>query len=218
MIRRFNSYFAATSVVWLTLAISSYGQTYMIDINDADDPITETGWTGLDAVHSGSGSSVLIDGISFEIFSADGARVRGGSASPTPNALTGDFVFDDGSNQAVGMFFGGAGDLPRGVWQVDVYIFDDGSTIENQIVGWRKDGAETIIGTDFLPDATNPAATFEFLSNGAAAYDVFVRENNDANRSRLNAVALTYVRIPEPSSVVLLGALAALGAMAFRHR
>lgn len=217
VIRRFRSFVLAAPVLFWMLASASFGQSYLIDINDADDSVTEAGWTALDALHTGSGSAVTIDGISFEIFSADGARVRGGSATPTPNALTGDFVFDDGAGQAVGLYFGQAGDLPKGVWQVDVYVYDSGAVIEDQIVGWREDGVEHVVGENFLPDEISPSASFEFYSNGVARYDVFVRENNDGNRARLNAVALTYVDVPEPSTVLILGLMIG-GAVALRKR
>jgi hypothetical protein len=217
MIRRLSVLFVMMLLGLSVLINPSNAQTYKIDINDADASVTEAGWTALNALHTGSGSIVTIDGIPFEIFSADGARVRGGVATPNPNALTGDFVFDDGAGQAVGMYFGGAGDLPLGFYQVDVYIYDAGAVILDQIVGWRRDGVENVVGSNFLPDATNPSATFEFYCDGIGRYDLFVRENNTGDRTRLNAVALTYLRVPEPGSAALLLGVAAVGAFALRR-
>ncbi|MBN1851182.1 MAG: PEP-CTERM sorting domain-containing protein [Pirellulales bacterium] len=82
-------------------------------------------------------------------------------------------------------------------------IYDASSIIGTQIVGYRANETETIVGTDVEQNATDPAITFQFTSDGVSAYDVFVRENNDGNRSRLNAVTLSL--IPEPTSLGLLG-------------
>ncbi|BDS06808.1 hypothetical protein NT6N_18480 [Oceaniferula spumae] len=215
-----------TLIPFLILTASAHAATiYSIDINDADDPITEAGWTGLNANHSTNGGTVNIGGVDFSIDSSDGSRVRGTSASPNPNALTGDFAFDDGAGQAVILLFGAAGDLPAGIWQVEVWAFDSSGGVGDQILGLRTNGGEnnaaTINGslqangrvTDNMGSSpTDPAATFTFLSDGVSRYDVFVRENNGNNRSRLNAVRLT--SIPEPSSAALAG----LGGLAFLLR
>jgi len=165
---------------------------YSIDINDADSPVTAPGFVGLSATHTGNGGSVSIDGVAFAPFSADGSRLRGSVGSPNPDALTGDFVFDDGAGQAVGLAFGGAGHLAAGTWQVELWIYDPPpNTFGPVIVGWRRNGAETIISESVVATTGSPAVTFNFDSDGGSAYDVFVRENNDRNRSRLNAVRLT---------------------------
>ncbi|RIK80474.1 MAG: hypothetical protein DCC68_10970 [Planctomycetota bacterium] len=164
---------------------------------------TEPGWTSLDAT-AGNGSGVTIDGITFSVGSVDGSRIRVASGLPNPNALTGDFIFDDGANQAVILFFGAAGSLQAGMWQVDLWTYDSlvPTGLDPQIVGYRTNGAETIVSTSVLNDPVNPAISFMFASDGASAYDVFVRDGSTFDRSRLNAVRLTY--IPEPSTVVLL--------------
>jgi hypothetical protein len=128
----------------------------------------------------------------------------------------GDFVFDDGAGQAVGLTFGAAGSLPAGVWQVEMWVWDQGlvDATTPMIIGYRSNAAETIVTTNAIPDSTLPAQTFQFTSDGLAAYDVFVRENNTVDRSRLNAVRLTL--IPEPSSVVLM--VAALAGFVRRRR
>lgn len=192
---------------------------YLIDIDStlpAGPIATEAGWTSLDAT-AGNGSGVTIDGITFSVGSVDGSRLRLASGSPNPNALTGDFIFDDGAGQAVILFFGGAGSLPAGLWQVDLYTYDgsfpDG--LGTQIVGYRTNGAETIVSNAVLGDPVNPAISFSFTSDGVSAYDVFVRENSDFDRSRLNAVRLSYV--PEPSTAVL-AVLAAGGLAIFARR
>ena len=183
----------------LCLGFSSVGSqaqtTYAIDINDADFPAeTEPGWVGLPATHTGDGGTVNDGGLDFTIGSSDGARLRGGAGTPTPNALTADFAFDDGAGQAIILFFGGAGDLAAGDWQVELWTHDETSPPGDfQIVGYRTNNTETIISNSVSTSGDNstPAITFNFNSDGASAYDVFIRENNDSDRSRLNAVRLT---------------------------
>jgi hypothetical protein len=183
---------------------------YKIDIDSTTQggglPLqTQPGWTSLDATQPSEGDSVIVKGVEFKVASTDGSRLRVSGGSPNPNALTGDFVFDDGAGQAVILLFGGAGDLQAGIWEVDVYTNDSGAQPGAQIVGWRKNNAETIVSTSVSPSAIDPAITFRFQSDGVSAYDVFVRENSGNNRSRLNAVQLTY--IPEPATVAVWGLL-----------
>jgi len=184
-------------ILMLALAVGARAQTYKIDINDTDNSVTMPGWTGLDATHTGDGGSVTVGGVNFWISSSDGSRLRGSVGSPNPDALFGDFAFDDGANQAVILNFGGAGALPAGRWQVKMYIWDQSfpGTLGNQITAYRVNTAATIVDSAVVPSASGPASTFYFISDGTSAYDVFVRENNGNNRSRLNAVELT--RLPE---------------------
>lgn len=166
---------------------------YKIDINDADASVTEPGWSGLDAAHTGHGGSFTTNDVAFELFTEDGAALRGSVGSPDPDALLGDFGYDDGAgNVAVGLVFGGAGDIQPGRWLVDVYMYDanyDTNDITANI-GLRRNSNETIVGQDIPGSATGAAHRFSFVSDGASAYDVFARERNAGNLSRLNAVWL----------------------------
>lgn len=191
----------------LPAATTQAATIYKIDINDASNSVTESGWTGLDATYSTNGGSVTVDGVTFAPASADGARLRGSVASPSPDALMGDFVYDDGNGQAVILLFGGPGDLQAGTWEVGVYFYDADHNIGSQKVGYRTNSTETMVDTAVAPNASGPAITFTFESNGSAAYDVFVRENTD--RTRLNAVTLTLIPEPGTLAVLALGALAA---------
>jgi len=213
-----NTVLDATSIYQLSQGVAPTaitgpgpGESFLIDIDsqwigggDSSGPIsTEPGWTSLDATTpaNANGASVTVDGIAFSIGSADGSRIRLSGGNPNPNPLTGDFVYDDGPGEALILFFGGAGSLKEGPWQVDVYIHDETSGPGQQIVGYRDDGAETIVSSTVMPHADGPAIRFQFESDGVSAYDVFVRENSTLNRTRLNAVRLTYV--PEPSALLL---------------
>ncbi len=201
-----------------TLAPLNAATLYLIDIDSTrtgtttttGDPVsTESGWTSLNATEpaTANGASVTVDGVIFSIASADSSRYRGTTGAPNPNALTGDFVFDDGDNQAVLVFFGGAGSLQAGTWQVDAWNWDSGVAdfqTNIQIAGYRTNTVETIVSTNVVPDPVNAAISFTFVSDGVSAYDFFFRDNSAGNRTRLNAVRLEL--IPEPAMPLLLGA------------
>jgi hypothetical protein len=154
-----------------------------------------------------------VDGINFELFttSANASRIRTG-----PNALTRDFIFEEGTaGNAVGILIGGAGDLAAGTWQVEVEVWAWDSSVsadlDSMIIGSRRNNSETIQTETFAGSATDPF-TFNLVSDGIGAYDVFVRENNATNRTRMNAIRLTLV--PEPSSLALF----ALGGLCLARR
>ncbi|NWK55763.1 PEP-CTERM sorting domain-containing protein [Verrucomicrobiaceae bacterium N1E253] len=194
-----------------------YGATvYSIDINDADAPLTTSGWTGLNSPHSADGGAVTVDGVEFRISSSDGSRLRGSPSNPAPDSLVGDFAFDEGAaNSAIILHFGQAGSLVAGDWLVEVWSYDSGSSVGTQMVGYRRNGTETIVHTDVEVSASGPAASFTFSSDGVGAYDVFLRENSSGNKTRLNAVRLTL--IPEPSTASLFG-LAGVALLLRRQR
>ncbi len=203
-------------------APSGAATLYMIDIDSTrtggttttGGPVfTEAGWSSLDATlpDTSNGAAVVLDGVSFSIGSADSSRLRLVTGSPAPTALTGDFAFDDGDGQAIILFFGGAGSLQAGLWQVEAWNWDSGVAgfeTNIQIAGYRTNTVETIVSSNVVPHPTDPAVTFTFTSDGVSAYDFFFRDNSTANRTRLNALRLQY--IPEPSMTALL-ALAAAG-------
>jgi hypothetical protein len=217
------SFVLSCAALIATARIGTAAPIYSIDIDstaisgtDTSGPLsTEPGWTSLNAT-GGNGSGVTIDGITFSVGSVDGSRIRLASGSPNPNALTGDFIFDDGANQAVILFFGGAGSLQAGLWQVDLWTYDSlvPTGLDPQIVGYRTNAVETIVSNAVLGDPVNPAISFMFTSDGVSAYDVFVRDGSTFDRSRLNAVRLTY--IPEPSTVALTAI--GVGCLAWRRR
>lgn len=211
---------SALTIASLAVAASSqaapFGTTYAIDFDSTrggSGPVnTAPGFTSLN-VDGGGGSSVVVDGINFEIFStpANASRRRGNA-----NPITRDFVFEEGpNNAAVGILIGGAGDLDAGLWRVEVWAWDNDvqNALPDFIIGSRRNGSETIYTTTFPGDANDPF-TFIMESDGIGAYDVFVRENNAGNRARMNGIRLTAV--PEPTSLII-GA-AGLGLCALRRR
>lgn len=211
-----NYTFLKSIVAISTAGFASAATVYQIDIdstNPAGPIATAAGWTSFDGTLGNSSPAVSLDGIDFTVGSADGSRLRGGTV-PAPNDLTADFIFDDGAGQAVIFFFGTAGQLPAGTWKVEAWIHESSGGLGPSIVGYRTDGVETQMTDNALEDPVNPAASFTFESDGVARYDLYVRENNTENRSRLNAVRLTLV--PEPSSSLL--ALSSMGFLFLRRR
>jgi hypothetical protein len=194
-------------IVTVTLTVTSTtlaATNYKIDIDSTTSggglPIqTEPGWTSLDATQPSENDSVTVDGVTFRVTSTDGSRLRTSAGSPNPNALTADFVFDDGNNQAVILNFGSAGDLQPGIWNVDLYSNDSGSQPGAQYAAYRVNGSQTIISNAVLPNTTDPAVTFQFESDGTSAYGVFTRERGN-DRSRLNAVELTLLSSLSPAT------------------
>jgi hypothetical protein len=176
---------------------------YAIDIGTSESA-TEPGFTALNAELG----EVSVGQTSFAVFSADGARNRAGA-----NALTTDFVFDDGDGGAVGVQ---VFDLPDGVWQAEVWAWDDSVAMGDMIVGITQfqHAPEMIFTDSFTPDPNQPF-TFTFDSRDLIdGFGIFTRENNDPLfRSRFNALRLTQI-IPEPATASLL----ALGAVVLLRR
>jgi len=191
-------------------------QQFRIDIdsrltfsgNPSGSIVTEQGWNSLDATN-GSGSSVTIDGIVFQVEGAatDGSRVRSGGT-----ALNRDFVFDRGQDDDVRLRCGqdGAG-FPEGRWRARIWMWDNsGTNFEANIMsaGWKElDTIEFVFfgggwipvvvpGTEYLqndavvPQESTHAIEFTFYSDGDP-FELFVRENSSLDRSRINAVELT---------------------------
>lgn len=160
---------------------------------------TEPGWTSLPVGNSSPNTaSIVVDGVTFSVFSADGSRDRAAASSD----LTGDFVFDDGPGEAVGLTISG---LPGGRWDASVYSFDAQFPAGNQIIGITQFGSapEDIYTTSFASNEFTPF-TFRFNSSDLVdGFGVFARENNEVNRSRFNALELR--QVPTPASILLLG-------------
>jgi len=153
---------------------------FKIDI-DVDSAVTEPGWTSL-RVTSNRGSAA-VDGTTFQVFSADGSRNRSG-----PNALTRDFVYDNGSGQATGLQVFG---LPAGRWQAEVWAYDSAVPPGDQFVGITRFPGETIFTDSFTMDPTAPY-TFVFGTSALPnSFGIFTRENNSRNESRFNALRLS---------------------------
>jgi len=185
---------------------------------------TEAGFTSLDATTHTNGTSpanVTIDGVNFEVWSTDVNESRIRTQGTASNSLTRDFIFEEGTaNDAVGIYFGDAGDLQAGTWKVEVWAFDYNVVIGDLEIGLRTKTSKAaapsstnILTSSFTPNENDPY-TFEFESDGIAAYDFFVREANVANQTRMNAFRLTY--IPEPGVPALLSVF--LGACLMKRR
>ncbi len=173
---------------FLTAAPTAVAQVFQIDIDSTTGgPIdTAPGWISLDASEPSNDNSVTVNGVTFTVFSADGSRVRGG-----PNPLTRDFIFDDGENAAVGLR---VFDLPDGVWDAQVWSWDNDFDAGTQIVGIANFPGPRIFTESFTPSPTDP---FNFRFNSpdyVEGFGIFTRENNEpSDRARFNALRLTRV-------------------------
>ncbi len=190
------------------LQLTPSSTQFNIDSTEGGQPLrTESGFTSLDGT-GGNGSSVVVDGVTFEVFSAGGSRNR----SSEPSDLTADFVFDDGVGQAVGLTVSG---LPDGIWEAQVYSFDSDFAAGDQIVGITQfaAGPELIFTDSFASNANDPF-TFVFDSSSLPdGFGIFTRESNDVDRSRLNGLQLTMLQpVPEPASLAAWFALGLVGA------
>lgn len=170
-------------------------ETYRIDVDTTVGAAIATadGFTSLDAT-GGNGSSVVADGVTFTVFSADGGRNRAEGGITAPNNVTGDFIFDDGANGASGLT---VNSLPAGIYRAKVYSHDDSFVVGNQIVGITRFGAlpELIYTDSFAANSSEPFAfvfSTDYVPDGAG---FFTRENNDTNRSRFNALELERLHI-----------------------
>jgi hypothetical protein len=127
--------------------------------------------------------SVVVSGITFELFTVGGNASR---RRIDPNSLTRDFVFEEGTaGNAFGILFSGAGDLAAGTWQVEVWSYDaNTSPFGDQILGLRANANENkavtingvlqgngIVTTTMGSSASDPAATFTFVSDGVESYN-----------------------------------------------
>ena len=158
---------------------------------------------------AGNGANVTADGVTFEVISADGSRNRA-----TGNALTRDFIFDNGGGVASGLT---VTNLPDGVWQASVWSWDEDAIFGDQIVlmNGLSGGGEFIATTDFAADPNTP---FRFLFDTEDfnnTFGIFTRENNSQNASRFNALQL--VLVPEPTTVAIWSLLGVAG-LAFGWR
>lgn len=203
---------AAFAVSFVLAGQSARAVMFAIDVDSTNGGTaidTAPDFNSLDGT-GGNGSSLLLDGVTFAVFSADDDRNRAGG-----NDLTKDFIFDDGVGQAVGLT---VTDLPAGLWRAEVWSWDNSfpTTVGDQIVGITQFGPPEIIFTNsFTPDPDDPFV-FTFDSTGLAnGFGIFTRENNSANRARFNALRLTAV--PEPATATL-GLLGMCGLMARRRK
>ena len=196
-----RAWLAAATVAALTAGTASTASAatiFKIDINQ-NNTNTASGWDGVVP-----GTSVSIDGVTFDAVGSAITRTDSNN-DPDPDALLADFVF---AGSVVGVDPGlEITDLPEGVWDVELWSLDSQFTIVDQIIGIKDADGETLWTTDFDESATAPF-TYQFdTADYANTFTIFARGNdgneNEINRSRVNALQLTL--IPEPASVALVG-------------
>lgn len=186
---------------------------------------TQTGFTSWDLTNVGtSGSTLTLDGVTFEIFglaAANQSRVRtSGGGGGACDALLADFVYNEGaSGRGIGLRITG---LSVGTYAMQSWHYDSGIGGDNFIqVEVRNQGDATwptVISQ--RPFGLDPASfTFEVTQAGQVKEIVFREADaptetdpTDSNRARLNGFTLT----PEPVSLALV--LLAAGVSSIRRR
>ncbi len=166
---------------------------YQIDLDNSESlggPFTEPGWTSLPLVNGSTSGSVDISGVNFAVSGFAGSRNRTNTANST--TLTRDFVFSNGA--AITMAFGGAGDLPTGLWEVSMWSWDTDVPVAPATVGYRvNSGSDVVVSTGLAGNPAYPVSTFQITSDGASSYEVFIRSDTLSGNVRLNAVSLRLV-------------------------
>lgn len=178
---------------------------------------TQPGFTSWDLTNVGtSGSTLAIDGVTFEIFglsAVNQSRVRTSGGGGDNNALLTDFVYNEGaSGRAVGLRVTG---LEVGTYTMQSWHYDASTlTSENFIrIEVRNQGGSATTLIEKRPFGLD-AATFSFdVTEVGQIKEIIFREDDaatetdptDSNRARLNGFTL----VPEPASLSLL-ALAAV--------
>jgi hypothetical protein len=161
------------------------------------------------------GTTIVEQGVTFELFglgAANKSRVRAAGSGDSFNALTTDFVYNEGSaNAAVGLRMTG---LPVGVYAMQSWHFDTDPNVvgtENFMkVEVRNMGGTAATLVSKSPFSPTPIA-FQFdVTDAGQIKEIIFREDDaatatdavDQNRARLNGFTLTAV--PEPSAAGLL--------------
>lgn len=175
---------------------------YQIDLDNSETlggPFTEPGWTSLSLVNASTSGSVDINGVTCAVSGFAGSRNRTNTSNST--ALTRDFVFSNGA--AITMAFGGAGDLPAGLWEVSMWSWDTDVPVAPATVGYRvNSGSDVVVSTGLTADPAYPVSTFQFTSDGVSSYEVFTSSDTLSGNVRLNAVSLRLVPTSMASKLV----------------
>lgn len=190
---------------------------------------TQAGFTSWDLTNvlGAGGSTIVEDGVTFEIFGIGNnqSRFRATGGGGADNNLLTDLLFHEGvANRAIGLRVSG---LPIGLYAMDSWHFDSDVTVvntENFIqVEVRNQGGPATTLVDKFPFAQTPAS-FEFEVTAAGQVkEIIFREDDapsmtdpiDQNRARLNGFTLR--TIPEPTSLALVG-LGGLALAGWRRR
>jgi hypothetical protein len=176
---------------------------------------TQTGFTSWDVTNVGtSGTTIAIDGITFELFGLNAANQSRGRTTGSGDAfdnITRDLVFNEGAQgRGVGLRLTG---LDVGTYEMQSWHFDSAvMNVENFIQIEARDQG-TSSGTplvDMRPFGPTPA-TFQFsVTAMGQVKEIVFREDDvatatdptDNNRARLNG--FTIRTIPEPGSLALV--------------
>jgi hypothetical protein len=157
---------------------------------------TQPGFTSWNLTNVGtSGSTITVDGITFEIFglaTANRSRVRTSGNGTALDSVTTDFVYNDGSGGAgVGLRIMG---LPVGTYNMQSWHYD--STLNNsnefvQIEVRNQGQASPPPVVDAFAFANSPASFQVPVTAAGQVKEIVFREDSATNQTRLNGFTLT---------------------------
>jgi hypothetical protein len=175
---------------------------------------TQSGFTSWDLTNLGTaGSTIRLDGITFELFglnAANQSRIRLTGTPAVPNGgggpmndLLADFVFNEGANgRAIGLRMT---NLPVGSYDMQSWHFD--ATIdpmeatEVEVRDQGQMGPGTILATAVPWGDTPIEFSFDVTTPGQVR-EVIFRESSAGNRARLNGFTL-FSEVPPPPIIEL---------------
>jgi hypothetical protein len=156
---------------------------------------TQSGYTSWNLTNVGtSGSTITLSGITFEIFglaSANQSRIRPAGNGTSLDALTTDFVFNDGGGAGVGLRITG---LPIGTFNMQSWHYDSTLTNTNEFiqVEIRNQGQSSPPPVvDNFAFSNSPASFQVPVTAAGQVKELVFREDSANNRARLNGFTLT---------------------------
>ena len=173
--------------------------------------VTQEGFVSYDATDAPEGT-VTLDGVTLTLFGGlDGSRNRAPNAAITGHpyeAVLRDFVFNDGANAGVGLRISG---LEPETYDVQSFHYDAGAGISGNFQIEVRDPAvagSTVILHDNVPMSPDPYAYRITVTDPGQTLELVFREDDAANRSRLNGIIIAPVPEPAMAALALLPLLA----------
>lgn len=159
------------------------GTITRIDVNGGDTNRTRPGWL---ALNGEPGESVTSNGVTYTLFGFQAGENRDRGLS---SELLSDFAFNDGASAGIGVRISG---LPAGLHFVNSWHYDGAPGISGKFqIEWRKAGTQGRVVVNQRSLAPGPVV-YALEADGQSVYELVVREDDLANRARLNGLQFTF--------------------------